>query len=94
MNNLTGLIYSLVYIFIILGLATLVAKFSRGTSETSRKLVHVLVGNWVFLTPFFSDLWAVVLVPFTFIIINSLSIRYNLIKAREMMTVSELSIMP
>src|SRR5699024_9632271 len=52
-------------------------------SETSRKLVHILVGNWVFLTPLFHDLWAVVLIPFTFIIINSLSLRYNLIKAME-----------
>lgn len=83
MDNLAGLIWSLVYIFIILGLATLVAKFSQGASETSRKLVHILVGNWVFLTPLFTDLWAVTLVPFTFIIINSLSLRYNLISAME-----------
>lgn len=83
MDNITGLFLSLLYIFIIIGLATLVARFSRGASETSRKLVHILVGNWVFLTPLFHDLWAVVLIPFTFIIINSLSLRYNLIKAME-----------
>lgn len=83
MENINGLVSSLVYIFIVLGLATAVAKYSRGASESSRKLVHILVGNWVFLTPLFVDLWAVVLVPFSFIIINSLSMKYKLIAAME-----------
>lgn len=83
MDNLTGLSLSLLYIFTILGLAALVAKYSQGASETSRKLVHILVGNWVFLTPLFHDLWAVILIPFSFILINSLSLKYKLIKAME-----------
>lgn len=83
MQNIYGLLLSIIYIFIILGIATLVAKFSKGASETSRKIVHILVGNWVFITPFFTELWAVILVPFTFIIFNSLSLKYNLIPAME-----------
>ncbi|NCB24984.1 MAG: DUF92 domain-containing protein [Bacteroidia bacterium] len=83
MQNIMGLIWSMVYIFLILGLATVVARISKGASETSRKLVHILVGNWVILTPMFTQLWAVVLVPFTFIIINSLSLKYKLISAME-----------
>ena len=83
MPNLTGLLISLIYIFLVLVLATIVAKRSRGASETSRKLVHILMGNWVFLTPLFVDLWAVVLVPFSFIIINSLSLKYKFIAAME-----------
>lgn len=83
MENIIGLISSLVYIFLVIGIATVVAKKSQGASETSRKVVHILVGNWVFLTPLFTELWAVVLVPFTFIIINSLSLKYTLISAME-----------
>ena len=83
MQNLWGIIISMVYIFAILGLATLVAKFSKGASETSRKLVHILVGNWVFITPLFTQLWAVLLVPFSFIIINSLSLKYKTFSAME-----------
>lgn len=83
MYNIIGLIGSMIYIFAVLGIATVVARMSKGASETSRKLVHILVGNWVFLIPLFTDLWAVLLVPFTFIIINNLSLKYNLISAME-----------
>lgn len=83
MRNLLPLAMSMAYILIVLGAATLVARCSKGATESSRKLVHILVGNWVFLTPLFQDLWAVVLVPFTFIIVNSLSLKFNLIPAME-----------
>ncbi len=83
MGNIMGLVWSMVYIFAVLGVATLVARFTRGASENSRKLVHIMVGNWVFITPMFTELWAVVLVPFSFIIINSLSLKYNIFSAME-----------
>jgi uncharacterized protein (TIGR00297 family) len=82
-ENLVGLVISMIYILFILVLGTAVAKLSKGASESSRKLVHILVGNWVFLSPMFTDLIFVVLVPFTFIIVNSLSLKFNLIKAME-----------
>lgn len=83
MQNLIALGISMLYICAVLAVATFVARFSRGASESSRKLVHILVGNWVFLIPLFTDLWALVLVPFTFIIVNSLSLKYKLIPAME-----------
>lgn len=82
MQNITAIAASFAFIFLVLGLATVTAKI-KGTSETSRKLVHILVGNWVFLIPLFHDLWAVLLIPFSFVLINSLSLRYNLIPAME-----------
>ena len=60
MENIIGLTSSLAYIFFVIGIATVVAKKSQGASETSRKVVHILVGNWVFLTPLFTEL---VIVP-------------------------------
>ncbi|MFT8356480.1 MAG: DUF92 domain-containing protein [Bifidobacterium aquikefiri] len=81
MENLVSLAISLAYILLVLGLATLVAHIQGGRSEYSRKLVHVMVGNWVFITPFFTSLWAVALVPLTFIVVNALSIRFHFFKA-------------
>lgn len=82
MGNLKIIMYSFIYIGVVISLATLISK-KNGSSEVSRKLVHILVGNWVFFTPFFTEFWAVIFVPFVFIIINSLSIQYNLISAIE-----------
>lgn len=83
MSNLMPLAISGAYILLILGLATLVAKYTDGASENSRKLVHILVGNWVFVTPYFTSLWAVILVPAVFVVVNSLSLKYKLIPAME-----------
>lgn len=83
MESLTVILWSMVYIFLILGMATTIARMSKGASETSRKFVHILVGNWVFFTLYFTEVWAVVLIPSMFIIINSLSLKHNLISAME-----------
>lgn len=83
MENIYGLIISIIYILIVLGIGTFLAKYQGGESELSRKIIHILVGNWVFITPVFTELWALVLVPFTFIIVNSLSLKYNFISAME-----------
>lgn len=83
MQNIVVIMWSMVYILVVLGIATLVSNIGKGSSELSRKLVHILLGNWVFFTPYFTELWAVVLVPLVFIVINSLSLKYNLISAME-----------
>lgn len=83
MENVRGLLLSSLYIGFVLITATLVAKYSKSSTETSRKLIHILVGNWIFITPIFTELWAVLILPFSFIIINSLSMKYNLISAME-----------
>lgn len=83
MSNLIALAISGAYIMLVLVLATLVAKYTDGAAENSRKLVHILVGNWVFITPYFTSLWAVILVPAVFVVVNSLSLKYKLIPAME-----------
>lgn len=83
MENIFPFFISGVYILLILGLATLLTYQGRGSTENSRKFIHILVGNWVFITPMFTSLWAASLIPFAFIIINSLSIKFKLIKAME-----------
>ncbi|MFT9008757.1 MAG: DUF92 domain-containing protein [Bifidobacterium sp.] len=81
MENIVSLAISLAYILLVIGLATLIAHHQGGRSEYSRKFVHIMVGNWVFITPYFTSLWAVALVPFLFIIINALNSRFHLFPA-------------
>jgi uncharacterized protein (TIGR00297 family) len=82
-DNVIGLLISFAFVFAVLGAATLIARFTKGASENSRKFVHIIVGNWVFILLYFDQLWAAILVPFSFIIVNYLSTKYKIFKAME-----------
>ena len=43
-NNILGIIVSFAFIFLIIGIATIVQKFVGKDSELPRKLVHILLG--------------------------------------------------
>lgn len=81
--NVIALLISFAFVFVVLGLASVIAKFTKGASENSRKFVHIVVGHWVFILLMFNNIWAAMLVPFTFIIVNALSTRYKIFKAME-----------
>ena len=49
MNNIIGITISIGFILLVLGIAALLAKYTASESELSRKTVHILVGNWVFI---------------------------------------------
>jgi len=83
MQNILGLLLSFIFIFIVIGIATVYAKIRKGASENTRKFIHIMVGNWIFITPMFTKLWALILVPLCFIIINLLSRKYKLFSAME-----------
>ena len=83
MNNYLGIALSLAYIALVLILATLLQKKWQMSEEGSRKLVHILVGNWVFITPLFQNLWALILVPALFVGINYWSKKSQIIQAME-----------
>lgn len=83
MENIYGLVISITYILLVLGIGSFTANYEGGSSEKSRKLIHILLGNWVFISLIFTELWALLLLPFSFIIINSLSYKYKLISAME-----------
>lgn len=82
MGDLSLVIISFLYIGLVILLSSLVLKKTRD-SEISRKFVHVMVGNWILLTPFFDSLAMALLVPLAFIIINTLSVRRNIIPSME-----------
>ena len=83
MNNIIGITISIGFILLVLGIAALLAKYTASESELSRKTVHILVGNWVFITPLFDNLWALLFVPFTFVIVNWISKEKQVFKAME-----------
>lgn len=79
--NLLGIIVSYLYI----GIVIIGAKiFNKKGIEFSRKFIHIMLGNWWFIAMyFFTNVWFAMFVPVTFVIINYVSYKKNLIKVME-----------
>lgn len=81
MNNILGIVVSYLYIALVIVGAKIFGK--RG-EEASRKFVHIMLGNWwIIAMYFFTNVWFAAFVPATFVIINYLSYKKNLIKVME-----------
>lgn len=81
MRNIAGFILSYVFIAIII----IAAKFfEKAGKEASRKFIHIMLCNWWFLAMYFFDnvIWASI-VPLSFVIINYISYKKNLISVME-----------
>ncbi len=81
MKNWIGIIASYIYIFIVI----LGAKiFEKRSKEASRKFIHIMLGNWWFIAMyFFTNVWFAAFVPATFIFINYISYKKDIIKVME-----------
>jgi len=79
--NFLGIIVSYLYI----GIVIISAKiFEKREIEFSRKFIHIMLGNWWFIAMyFFTNVWFAMFVPITFVIINYVSYKKNLIKVME-----------
>ncbi len=79
--NWLGIIISYLYIGIIIAGAKL---FEKRGEEASRKFIHIILGNWWFIAMyFFTNVWFAIFVPITFVIINYVSYKQDLIKVME-----------
>ena len=79
--NFLGIIVSYLYIALVIIGAKI---FEKRGKEASRKFIHIMLGNWwVIAMYFFSNVWAAIFVPVTFVIINYLSYKKDLIKVME-----------
>ncbi len=81
MKNILGIILS--YIFI--GIIIVFAKFFKKIGEeASRKFIHIMLSNWWFIAMYFFEnaLWASI-VPLSFVVINYISYKKNLISVME-----------
>lgn len=79
--NFFGIIVSYLYI----GLVIISAKvFEKRGKEASRKFIHIMLGNWwIIAMYFFTNVWTAIIGPITFVIINYLSYKKNLITVME-----------
>lgn len=81
MNNLIGVALSSVYIAFILFTSKFVQRFGN---EASRKYVHIALCNiWFFYLKFIDNIYVACILPALFVVINSLSYKFNLIKSME-----------
>lgn len=84
MHNIWGLIGSFVFVFLVIGLSTLLQKMHLLKDEGARKFIHIGVSNWWFFVIFlFDNLWYAIIPPIIFIVLNYISYRTNLIKSME-----------
>lgn len=87
MSNVWGLILSYVLVFAVIGLSSFLQNKGIIKEEGARKFIHIGVSNWWFIAILFFKgdyaLWFAIIAPITFIILNYLSYRLDLIKAME-----------
>ena len=79
--NFLGIIVSYLYIAVVIVGAKI---FEKRGKEASRKFIHIMLGNWwIIAMHFFTNVWFAVFVPATFVIINYLSYKKDIIKVME-----------
>lgn len=81
MNNLVGIIVSIIFI----GMIIISAKvFEKAGKEASRKYIHIMLSNWWIIAMIFFDnmIWSA-FVPTLFVGINYLSYKNGIIKVME-----------
>src|SRR6056297_376715 len=82
--NTWGIIVSFAFIFLIIGISTLLTNKRIISGEGSRKFIHIGVANWWIIAMIFFDnpLWASI-VPALFILINYISYKKQIFRAME-----------
>lgn len=84
MNNIWGLIVSYVFIFVVIGISTVLQKKQVLKDEGARKFIHIGVAHWwIIAMVFFDNVYFAIIPPITFIILNYASYKMNLIKSME-----------
>lgn len=81
---LQGIFVSFTYIGIILFIAIFIEKSKIFSKEFSRKFIHIMVGNWVFIAFYYFDNWlSISIVPAIFVFLNYMSKKYHIVTAME-----------
>lgn len=85
-----GYAFTYLYLFFLIGFIGLLQKTLKLSTETSRKLIHIMLSfTWMFLYVFFWKNWQILIVPITFIIINWFSYKTKFFKMIERDTPEE-----
>ncbi len=79
-----GFVISFGFVFLIIGISTILEKLNVFEIEGSRKFIHIGVSNWWFLAMyFFSNPIEAALMPLCFIVINYISYKKKIFSAME-----------
>ena len=79
--NFLGIIVSYLYVALVIMGGKI---FEKRGKEASRKFIHIMLGNWWAIAMyFFTNVWFAAFVPATFIVINYMSYKKDLIKVME-----------
>ena len=81
MKNVYGLIISVLYISLVIGISRL---FTKAGKEASRKFIHIMLANWwIIAMVFFDNAYVSSILPAIFVVVNYLSYKYDIIKEME-----------
>ena len=84
LGDIGGIAGTIAFVFVVIGIAEVIRRSFSLSSNFTRKVIHVGVGNWIFLWPFAFDHWYAILVPpALFVVLNYVSYRRELFKAME-----------
>jgi phytol kinase len=84
LGDVGGIVATMLFVFITIGFAEFIRRQFAFSPNFTRKIIHVGVGNWIFLWPFAFDNWyAILLPPALFVVLNYVSYRRGLVKAME-----------
>jgi len=84
LGDIGGIVSTIAFVFIVIAIAEVIRKSFSLSSNFTRKVIHVGVGNWIFLWPFAFDHWyAIIVPPALFVVLNYISYRRELFKAME-----------
>ena len=81
MNNIFGIVVSILYVAIIIASAKL---FEKAGKEASRKYIHIMLSNWwIIAMVFFDNMFWAAATPALFVVVNYLSYKKGIIKVME-----------
>lgn len=84
LSDVLGIIATLIFVFLVIAVAEFLRKKFDLSSDFTRKVVHIGVGNWIFLWPFTFRYWYTVFIPpAIFIVLNYVSYKKEVFKAME-----------
>lgn len=84
MNDWFGMMLGFLWIFAVIGVSTVAQKKGWFGDETARKFIHIMLGFWIILAYItIENIWIALIAPVVFIVLNTLSYRFNLISAME-----------
>lgn len=81
---MVGILISIIFVFLIIGVSSLMKKLNILSNEGSRKFIHIGVSNWwIIAMIFFDNNISAAIVPGLFVIINYISYKKQIFSAME-----------